>query len=122
MWVIHSRDTWMHRLDICRATGQIFEQTAAHDGRIVALIISDVARALSKKLDERAIVFELSGISGGVWKIGSGDPAVIIKMDALDFAIFASGRFSYEEARPKVSLTGEVKLAEQALKNMLVLF
>lgn len=27
MWVTHSRDTWMHRLDICRATDRPFEQT-----------------------------------------------------------------------------------------------
>jgi len=28
MWVIHSRDTWMYRLDICRATGRKFEQSS----------------------------------------------------------------------------------------------
>src|SRR5512135_857292 len=49
MWVIHSRDTWMHRLDICRATGRKFKQTAAHDGRIAALVMRDVSKVLSKK-------------------------------------------------------------------------
>jgi uncharacterized protein (TIGR03083 family) len=28
MWVIHSRDPWMHRLDICRAIGRTFVQEA----------------------------------------------------------------------------------------------
>src|SRR5262245_46796651 len=36
MWVVHSRDTWMHRLDICRAIGRTFERTRGHDDRIVA--------------------------------------------------------------------------------------
>ena len=49
MWVIHSRDTWMHRLDICRTTGNHFEQTAEHDGRIAALVMLDVARQLQEK-------------------------------------------------------------------------
>ncbi|NIR61145.1 MAG: maleylpyruvate isomerase family mycothiol-dependent enzyme, partial [Gammaproteobacteria bacterium] len=34
---VYTRDLWMHRDDICRATGKPFKQTAAHDGRIVAL-------------------------------------------------------------------------------------
>ncbi len=42
MLVIHSRDTWIHRLDICRATGRLVPQTAAHDGRIVALVARDL--------------------------------------------------------------------------------
>ncbi|GAB4463417.1 MAG: hypothetical protein Kow0070_23880 [Anaerolineales bacterium] len=51
MWVTHSRDTWMHRLDICRAANRPFEQTREHDGRIVALVVRDVA----KKLRPRAV-------------------------------------------------------------------
>jgi uncharacterized protein (TIGR03083 family) len=122
MWVIHSRDTWMHRLDICRATGRKFEQTAAHDGRIAALVMADVAKVLSKKLDGHAVVFDLSGIAGGDWKIGRGEPTATIQMDVLDFNIYASGRFTYEEARAKASITGDMKLAEAALKNTLVLY
>ena len=67
MQMIHSRDTWMHRLDICRATNRHFEQTIEHDGRIAALVMLDVARQLSPKLDGRAIAFDLSGLAGGTW-------------------------------------------------------
>ena len=122
MWVIHSRDTWMHRLDICRATGRKFEQSLGHDDRIAALVMLDVARTLSQKLDRRTVLFDLSGLAGGVWKIGPGEPAAAIQMDALDFNIYASGRYTYAEARPKAVLSGDVKLAELALKKTAVLY
>jgi uncharacterized protein (TIGR03083 family) len=110
MWVIHSRDTWMHRLDICRATQRKFEQTAEQDGRIAALVMLDVEKTLRGKLGEQAVVFDLSGVAGGVWKIGAGKAAATIHMDVLDFNIFASGRFRYEEARPRASLSGDIAL------------
>ena len=97
-WVIHSRDPWMHRLDICRATSRPFEQTAGHDGRIAALVMLDVARSLAPKLRDQAIVFDLTGVAGGVWKVGTGQAAATVRMDVLDFAIFVSGRFTYEQA------------------------
>jgi uncharacterized protein (TIGR03083 family) len=122
MLVIHSRDTWMHRLDICRATGHKFEQTSNHDGRIAALVMLDVVDVLARKYSGPALVFDLSGIAGGTWKIGKGEPAATIGMDVLDFNIFASGRFSYEEARPMMTITGEVSTAEEALKQILVVY
>jgi uncharacterized protein (TIGR03083 family) len=122
MWVIHSRDTWMHRLDICRATGRKFEQNAEHDGRIAALVMLDVAKALTKKLGGRALVFDLTGLAGGRWQIGPGEPAATILMDVLDFNIFASGRFSYEQARRLATITGDIALAEAAFKNLLILY
>ena len=122
MWVIHSRDTWMHRLDICRATGRAFEQTVEQEGRIAALVMLDVAKTLQRKLGNLAVVFELSGISGGAWKIGTADPTAAIQMDALDFYIYISGRYSYEEARERVSISGDITLADKTMKNLLVLF
>lgn len=122
MWVIHSRDTWMHRLDICRATGRPFQQTREHDGRIVALVMRDVELLLRDKLDGRAVVFDLSGVAGGVWQVGPGEPAATIGMDALDFNIFASGRFTFAEARARATLGGDVALAESGLQKTLVLY
>jgi uncharacterized protein (TIGR03083 family) len=122
MWVIHSRDTWMHRLDICRATGRPFEQTADHDGRIVALVMRDVGKALAPRLDGKALLFHLTGTSGGDWQVGSGAPAAAVQMDALDFNIFASGRFTREEALERAVISGERDFAEQALKNLLILY
>jgi len=122
MWVIHSRDTWMHRLDICRATGRDFEQTRQHDGRIAELVMLDVADILAKKFNGPALVFELTGLAGGTWKIGAGEPAATIRMDVLEFNIFASGRYTYEEARPMITITGDISQAEEALRNILVIY
>ena len=120
--VTHSRDTWMHRLDICRATGREFEQTKAHDGRIAALVMLDVARLPAKKLNWPTLVFDLTGIAGGRWKIGTGEPAATIGMDVLDFNIFASGRYSFTEARALATISGNISAAEEALKNFLILY
>lgn len=122
MWIIHSRDTWMHRLDICRATGREFEQTREHDGRIAELVMVDVAGVLARKFAGPALIFALTGIAGGTWQIGQGEPAATIGMDVLDFNIFASGRYTYAEARPLATITGDVSAAEEALKNILVLY
>lgn len=122
MWVIHSRDTWMHRLDICRATGREFEQTAGHDGRITALVMRDVNRKLGKRLAGQAIVFDLSGVAGGAWQVGKSEPSATLHMDALDFSIFVSGRYSYAEARSRAALTGDLDLADTALRDLLILF
>jgi uncharacterized protein (TIGR03083 family) len=122
MWVIHSRDTWMHRLDICRATGHDFEQTSEHDGRIAELVMLDVANVLARKFEGPALMFELTGTAGGSWKIGNGELAATIRMDVLDFNIFASGRYSFEQARPLATIAGDVRIAEEALRHILVVY
>lgn len=122
MWVIHSRDTWIHRLDICRATNRAFQQTREHDGRIVALVMRDEAILLREKLAGRAVIFDLTGVAGGVWKVGRGEAAATIQMDALDFNILASGRFTYAEGRAKAALSGDLALAELALMKTLLLY
>ncbi len=122
MWVIHSRDTWMHRLDICRATGRAFEQSPEHDGRIAALVMRDVAKYISGKLNGRAIAFDLSGVAGGNWIVGAGEPAAVVKMDVLEFNIFVSGRASFEQARAQMTITGDAVFAESLLKDLLILY
>ena len=122
MWVIHSRDTWMHRLDICRAASRSFEQTREHDGRIVELVVLDTAKKLTKKLNGQAITLSLTGIAGGTWQIGKGESVAEMEMDALDFNIFVSGRFSYAEAMKHVNVSGDKNLVEFAFKDLLVLY
>jgi uncharacterized protein (TIGR03083 family) len=122
MLVVHSRDTWIHRLDICRATGRMFEQTREHDGRINALVVRDLARSLSRKLDRQAIALELEGPAGGRWRIGRGDPTATIRMDTLDFNIYASGRFTFQEASRRAAFSGEIRLAELAFQSFSVLY
>jgi uncharacterized protein (TIGR03083 family) len=122
MWVIHSRDPWMHRLDICRATGREFERDEKQDGRITALVVRDAAKVLKRRLGDVAVLFDLTGTGGGTWRTGQGDPSAEIQMDVLDFNIFASGRYGYEEARARALLSGDLALAEQVMRNLLVLY
>ena len=42
--VIYTRDAWMHRVDIARATGHEMVLTPEHDGRIVADVVAEWAR------------------------------------------------------------------------------
>jgi uncharacterized protein (TIGR03083 family) len=122
MWVIHSRDTWMHRLDICRATGRKFEQTADQDGRIAALVMYDVDKAVRTKHPGQSLLFNLDGVAGGAWKIGLAEPAAKIRMDVLDFNIFASGRYTFAEALSRAQISGDSDLAQAALKDLLILY
>ena len=122
MLVVHSRDTWIHRLDICRATGRTFEQTAAHDERITALVALDLAKELAKKPADRAIVLELDGIGGGSWRIGRGELGATIRMETLDFHNYASGRMTPLEAGARAAFSGDRALAERAFAGFSVLY
>ncbi len=122
MLVIHSRDTWIHRLDICRATGRPFRQTAAHDGRIVALVVRDLAGSLARTLGGQAMALELTGPAGGAWRVGRGVPAATVRMDAVDFNIYASGRFTHDEAVGRATFTGDAELTQRAFRHFAVLY
>src|SRR5271154_4648284 len=64
---IFTRDTWMHRLDISRATGRPMELTAEHDGRLVAGGVGEWARRHGQPF-----TLSLSGSAGGKWQAGEG--------------------------------------------------
>ncbi len=118
--LIYPRDMWMHRLDICRATGREMVQTAEHDGRIVALVVRDLGRKLARGLKRGAVVYELTGAAGGAWRIGAGAaPAATIRMNALDFNLLASGRLTPRDARarPDTAVSGDPNVAASALDN-----
>ena len=85
--IVFTRDTWMHRIDIARATGQPLELTAAHDGRIVADVVAEWARrhGLSFSLN-------LTGPAGGTFT--GGDGGEDITLDAVEFCRILSGRGS----------------------------
>ncbi len=82
---IFTRDPWVHRIDISRATGREVVITAAHDGRIVAAIVAEWARRHGKPFS-----LTLSGDAGGCWQ--SGTDGEQIEMDALEFCWILSGR------------------------------
>lgn len=83
--VILTRDPWMHRMDLARATGAAPVLTEDHDGVIVADVVAEWAARHASPYD-----LELSGPAGGRWRRGSG--AEVIAMDAIDFCRAVSGR------------------------------
>jgi len=83
--VILTRDPWMHRMDIARATRRDPHLTAAHDGVIVADVVAEWAGR-----HEGAYRLSLTGPAGGTWSRGyEGQP---IEMEAVDFCRVISGR------------------------------
>lgn len=121
---IFTRDMWMHRADICRATGREIHQTADHDARITALVMRDLDRHLSVKLKGRALVYRLTGKSGGVWTVGGSSPAAEVSLDTLEFHRLASGRINSQQALQQnlVKIEGDRELAARALQHTAVLY
>jgi len=118
--LIYTRDMWMHRLDICRATGSEMVQSADHDGRIVALVLRDLARKLMRKRSDTSIVYALSGPAGGAWRIGRNTiPSATICMPALDFNLLAAGRRTATEVRAQndTAVNGDPTVVTWALDN-----
>jgi uncharacterized protein (TIGR03083 family) len=82
---IFTRDSWIHRLDISRATSREMLLTTEHDGRIVTLIVAEWARRHG-----RAFELALIGPAGGRFNRGTGGES--IEIDVLDFCDTVAGR------------------------------
>jgi uncharacterized protein (TIGR03083 family) len=83
--VVLTRDPWMHRIDIARATGRPLVHTPEHDGRIVADVVAEWARRHG-----RPFRLDLTGPAGGTFNNGDGGEA--ITLDAVEFCRIVSGR------------------------------
>ena len=83
--VILTRDTWMHRVDIARATARDFVMTPEHDGRIVADAVAEWARRHG-----RPFMLELTGPAGGTFAAGHGGDEVTV--EAVELCRILSGR------------------------------
>ena len=99
--VILTRDAWMHRLDLARATGQDPVLTADHDGVIVADIVAEWARRHGQPYQ-----LELTGPAGGSWSSGTGGEEIV--MDAADFCRVLTGRPGPDGGQPWGLLTTQV--------------
>lgn len=82
---ILTRDTWMHRADIAKATGKPMNLSADHDGRFVANIVRELAQRW-----KRPFTLELSGPAGGTYVHGDGGET--FTLDAVDACRILSGR------------------------------
>ena len=99
--VILTRDPWMHRLDLARATSREPVLTADHDGVLVADIVAEWARRHGQPYR-----LQLTGPAGGSWSSGTG--GVEIVMDAADFCRVISGRPGPDGRQPLGLLSAQV--------------
>lgn len=85
--VLLSRDTWMHRVDICDTTGRepVLHE---HDKEVVGQVLLDLALGWSGP----PTYLDLSGPAGGRWVLGRGAPAVVLEADAVTLMRHLSGR------------------------------
>ncbi|MDX8055636.1 maleylpyruvate isomerase family mycothiol-dependent enzyme [Lentzea sp. BCCO 10_0798] len=81
--VIMTRDPWMHRTDIARATGAPVVLTAEHDG----VLVDDVVREWFERLGS-PVRLRLTGPAGGSW----GEDGPELEFDAVEFCRALSGR------------------------------
>jgi hypothetical protein len=86
------------------------------------LLSVSLSNKLRKRLNGKAITLTLTGVAGGGWQIGAGEAVSNLKMEALDFNIFVSGRFSYEEAMERASLSGDTSIIKNVFRNFLILY
>jgi uncharacterized protein (TIGR03083 family) len=82
---ILTRDPWMHRIDIARATGREPHLTADHDAVLVADVVTEWAARHGRPCQLR-----LTGPAGGSWTFGTGGQG--LELDAIDFCRTLSRR------------------------------
>ncbi|GIF70776.1 maleylpyruvate isomerase family mycothiol-dependent enzyme [Asanoa siamensis] len=85
--VVLPRDTWMHRLELARATSRVFD-VDEHDFEIVGQVVRDLDRGWKRP----PLRLELTGPAGGVWEIGRGAPVEAVTADTLAMMLHLSGR------------------------------
>jgi uncharacterized protein (TIGR03083 family) len=83
--VILTRDTWMHRVDLARATARPLALTREHDGRVVEDCVLDWAARHGRDYE-----LDLTGPAGG--RFHAGSTAERETADAVDFLCALSGR------------------------------
>ena len=84
---ILNRDLWIHRVDICRATGQEMQLTPNHDARVVEDVVAAWAARHGK-----AFTLQLRGPAGGTYVRGVAGES--LELDAVEFCRTVSGRVS----------------------------
>lgn len=82
---VYTRDVWMHRVDISRATGRDMALEPRHDRDIVATIACDWELAHGQPYE-----LILEGPAGGVFTRGEGGERYVL--DAVEFCRIVSGR------------------------------
>ena len=83
--VVYTRDVWLHRVDIARATDTELELDPAVDGRVAEDVVADWALRHGQPFQ-----LTLTGPAGGEFRQGQGGPH--LAFDAVEFCRILSGR------------------------------
>ena len=89
MDVIYTRDVWLHRVDIARATGRPVDLDGDSDRRVVEDVVAEWAERHG-----RPFRLTLPGPAGGAFRQGEGGPH--LELDPVEFCRILSGRASAE--------------------------
>ena len=85
MDVIYTRDVWLHRVDIARATGRPLPLEPQLDARVVEDVVAEWAARHGQPFE-----LILSGPAGGAYRQGTG--GATLELDAVEFCRTLSGR------------------------------
>ena len=91
--VIYLRDLWMHRDDVCRATGRLAVRQP-QDTEVVAQVLRELDRDF---WSGPGIVLELTGDVVATWAFGAPPFATTVRADARHFMRVLAGRASTPE-------------------------
>ncbi|MDQ6856933.1 MAG: maleylpyruvate isomerase family mycothiol-dependent enzyme [Candidatus Dormibacteraeota bacterium] len=83
--IVHTRDPWIHRIDIARAVGREPQLIPDHDGRIVGDVVADWGRRHAQPF-----TLNLTGPAGGTYVAGRDGEH--LNLDAVEFCRILSGR------------------------------
>lgn len=94
--VTYTRDIWMHRVDIARATGCALVRSDAE-----AAVVEQVVRDLARSWAGEPFTLSLSGRVAGTWSVGEGAaPTERVELDCVAAARLWSGRSNETGLRP----------------------
>jgi uncharacterized protein (TIGR03083 family) len=115
---IYTRDWWMHRADLCHATGQHMHLTPEHDGRIIALVLRDLARKRARNRETDTIDLILTDDIELIYRFGSKSRAdATIRINLIEFNRLASGRLKFEKVITAAEFSGNTAVAHKFLRN-----
>lgn len=95
--VVYTRDAFLHRIDIARATGHDERLDPSVDGRILADVVADWAGRHG-----RPFRLTVTGPAGGRYQQGAGGPH--LELDPVELCWLLSGRSEPDPDRPGADL------------------
>jgi uncharacterized protein (TIGR03083 family) len=117
--IVYPRDQWMHRMDICRATGRAWTSNPDHDRRLMDLIVLDMAKRINGRLN---VVVHVTDLPGATYHFGTGEPQAEIDIDLFTLNRRSSARINAGDALALAIVRGDEDVARDFLDHCDVLY